>query len=320
MKKGMFAAIGLLAVLALSALLLIDRPASTTLAGAAGWQNPTFQYGTVSFTVDEGPFALRSAFDRDKRWLYVAFPHEFSAPPTVVMGPPTINGVEAGVMRIKDVDHRGFYYQFDEWDYLDGHHGAEERVSWFAALPGEYHDGKIRVMEREIVDHEWHTIVYGNEFDGFWDEPPLLFTQVVTFNGTSAVTVRVRPYITEHIQAFQVRLQEEEGNDDTHAQERVHIIMFANTAHEDIRGGNPITVGTYPISDTVTAPDINFDNNNIILANLQTFNGADPATLRVSPDESNGGTVFHLQEEQSRDGETTHDNEELMAVLEIEVP
>ena len=55
----------------------------------------------------------------------------------VVLGPLSTNDAAQATTRVRNVTDTGFEFQIDEWDYLDGVHGAET-LSWLAVSEGTH--------------------------------------------------------------------------------------------------------------------------------------------------------------------------------------
>lgn len=237
-------------------------------------------------------------------WKAVAFEGNFDAPPVVVAGPPSYNGVQPTAVRIRNVTANGFEIQLDEWDYLDGPH-ATETVSYMAAPAGSADLGGLQVAAGRIGDlnHRWRAVPYGTSFA----QPPVVLTQQASDNGGQATTTRLRNVTAS---GFDVRLQEEEANDGAHAPEMVHFIAIQPgwSVLDDYRvgvgrTGNSLTHGWRSIQFPGT-----FENPHF-LAGMQTADGPDTATMRYR-ELSEYGVKVKVEEEKSRDPETGHTTED----------
>ncbi|MEP5374464.1 MAG: hypothetical protein ABJQ14_01600, partial [Hyphomicrobiales bacterium] len=134
----------------------------------------------------------------------------------------------------------------------------------------------------------------GISFDSAFDEGPIVIGQVASENGGDAVTDRISDVDQD---GFNVFLQEEEAADyaGKHMIEDFHWIAFEAGTHENFSASSVVANA----SGTV----VNFDDsyNGAVLADIQTFNGSDTASVRIS-DWAN----LLIQEEQSKDSEVNH--------------
>ena len=213
----------------------------------------------------------------------------------VVIGPATYNGGDPLTIRVRNVTETGFQLQIDEWDYLDGYH-VDELVSWMAVSAGthELEGGLTLTAGIATADHVTSTVDLGG-FAG----TPVVLAQVASVNGGQAVTPRVSGVTAD---GFRVELAEEEANDGWHAAEELHWIAAeagAGAALEVGATGNVIdhTGGSFAFADR--------DGETALLADMQTRNGGDPATLRFSEIGETDATVV-VVEESSGDDETWH--------------
>ncbi|MEM8961473.1 MAG: trypsin-like peptidase domain-containing protein [Acidobacteriota bacterium] len=225
----------------------------------------------------------------------------------VVMGPVSLEGSDPATIRLGNVSDTSFQHTLQEWDYLNGTHN-EETASWLALPDGASTIGGLDAEAGDVsVDEAWVTVSFAQTFSA----APVVLATVTTTNGTQAVAVRLRNVTSS---SFQIRLQEEEANDDNHAFETVHwVAMETGTATvngDDItvaRTVNVVTDGVYLIGNSVMNAPPPFDANNpVFLAEMQTFNGSDPATVRYVGFPLLSGFFVLIDEETSQDTETGH--------------
>ena len=250
-----------------------------------------FDSGTVVVDQKEGSVG----------WHNVEFSHAFDEAPVVVMGPPGYVGPDPCTMRIRSITANGFECQLDEWDYRDGYH-APETVGWLAVRSGRYTvDGSE--IEAFFVDNVteagFDSII---DFAAPFPSIPVVLSQTTTCNDPSAVTTRLKDITTS---SFRVRVQEEQAADGSHSAETVSIIALETGQTPGFATGisslnvnqdwRPVTFG-----DTYENP--------VLLGNIQTFQGPDPAALRYTSLTS-GGVDVKCEEEQSADSETEHADE-----------
>ena len=151
------------------------------------------------------------------------------------------------------------------------------------------------------INHNWTTVNFNQSFSA----APVVVAQVASFNGGQAVTTRVRNVSTT---SFQIRLQEEDGNDGTHVVERVDWV--AVEAGTSTFGGTKVVAGVTGNSVTDAWSTVGFSSvtNPVLVAEMQTFDGSDPAALRQRNLTSTSFQV-KVEEEQSGDVEVAHTTE-----------
>ena len=149
----------------------------------------------------------------------------------------------------------------------------------------------------ENVTQRWKTIQFPIDFPTV----PVVFTQVISTIDSSAVAVRMR---NTSIAQFELKLQEEEANDNIHGGEKVAWIAIEEGTN--VAGFN-MEVGRVSIDDTETT--INFANNYngkpAFFSNVQSTLESDPVITRCS-DLTATDIKLKLEEEISKDTETDH--------------
>jgi len=236
-------------------------------------------------------------------WHKVAFRQNYTNP-VLVMGPPSFGGSEPVTIRVRNVTASGFEFQLDEWNYLDGSHGFET-IGYLVFEAGDHTlDDGTRIQAGTVsVDHNFGSVSFPSAFAA----APAVLVQTSTRNGASAVTERLKSIAAA---GFEVRVQEEEGQDGDHAVETVGWIA--------VEEGAGTTDGLL-FEAAVTAQDVSEEDKNIVfsqafasapvfLASMQTFAGTDPCALRHKTLNKDGATVF-VEEEQSANDEVDHANE-----------
>ena len=221
--------------------------------------------------------------------------------PRVVMGPPSFAGAQPTTVRVRNVTASSFQHNLQEWDYLDGFH-VNESMGYLALDSGAQSLGSLDAEAGSVnINHNWTTVSFSQSFS----VAPVVIAQVATFAGSQAVTTRVRNVGTS---SFQIRLQEEEGNDGTHAVERVDWIAvepgtstFSGTKVVAGRTGNSVTDAWSTINFSAVADPV-------FLAEMQTFDGGDSAALRQR-NLSMTSVQVKVEEEQSANTEVAHTTE-----------
>ncbi len=216
----------------------------------------------------------------------------------------TSNGGDPFVLRVTDIqldgdgNATGFTFIIEEWEYLDGNHGATETINWLAVEEGVHTLPDGRIIEAGRVDSNPGSGNTPVSLNGGFTNPPVVLTSVMSENDTT--TVDSDPLnITSS--GFNIQLQEEEGQPDDHASESIGYIAIQGGSGADSGSANTGTTSSstnsIDLGDTFT--------NGITVAETQTINGPDPA--RVSIDGGNANSIdLSLQEEQSQGGETNH--------------
>lgn len=234
--------------------------------------------------------------------------------PVVLVGPPTHNGDQPTTVRTRNIGTsaygvRSFEFQLDEWEYLDNQSHITEKLSYgiFEAGTGTIGGANAEAGYRHDVDHTWTPVFFHPHV---FDTKPVLLTQCTSQNGDDPVTVRVTD-LTQY--GFMVRLQEEEANG-THLQERVDYLAIEPVQDDTVEAGTtgPVVTDSPPTTLLERRDGIfkGFDRPPDLLADMQTFNGRDPATARFTGWGPNSFGVF-IEEEASSDGETTHNAEDV---------
>jgi len=229
-------------------------------------------------------------------WHSVPFRNTYVRP-VVVAGPPTANGPGPTTLRIRNVTASGFEFQIDEWQYQDGGH-VTESVGFLVVEAGSHTllDGTRVTAGMTLADHEWKPIRFPQPFPG----APAVIATTTSDAGKTAVTERLRAVGPD---GFEVRLQEEQAADGWHTRERLSWIAL------EVGIGARQEVG-------VTAPEV--DHNGVVLplargfnsppamlGDLQSYRGADPASLRVTI-RSSSMLGIRTEEERSFDAEINH--------------
>ena len=127
---------------------------------------------------------------------------------------------------------------------------------------------------------------------------PVIFAQTVSNNDPSAVVVQLRNISTSQ---FEMRLKEEEANDNEH--EREDVAWFA-IEKGDHSGG--FEVDLMNVNQTLSNAAFTQSYTDVgLLTTSQTTYESDPVSVRVG-DLSSSGVSLQLQEEKSSEPETTH--------------
>ncbi len=218
----------------------------------------------------------------------------------------TNNGGNQFVLRITDqtLDADGnttaFTFIIEEWEFLDGPHPAFETINWLAIEEGVHTLPDGRIIEAGTVSAD-NTNSSVSLAGGFAD-PPVVLTSVMSENDTT--TVDSDP-LNITASGFNVRLQEEENEDGAHANETVGWIAIQ--AGGDGSSGTANAFGGVDENTDVLGLGATYTNG-VVLAETQTINGGDTATVVIDSQTATTVGVF-IEEETSQDAETGHVNE-----------
>jgi Bacterial TSP3 repeat/Fibronectin type III domain len=238
-------------------------------------------------------------------WSRVAFSQPF-VNPVVVATPLSTHGPQPATVRIRNVKATGFELRLQEWDYLDGSH-TTETVGYLVLEHGHHTlpDGTQLEAGRFTTNHT--TSFAAVPFQHPFATPPVVLTAVTTVNEATAVTGRLHNLART---GFAFRLQEQERNPQTHATETIAYIAWEPAAGSI--NGRPFEVARTPTVVTDQKHTLlfqtAFSDTPVLLADMQTTNGTDPATLRWA-NKDLAGVDVQVSEEQSADSELTHEAE-----------
>jgi hypothetical protein len=161
---------------------------------------------------------IMSGVSGNNDWRRLNFSGSYTDP-VVVMEMTTYNGGHPSHMRLRDVTASSVRYQIEEWDYLDQGH-ASETMGYVVMEQGRHTlaNGMQVQVGSARINHAWSQINIP-ALDGV----PVLLSQSQTYAGGQAVVTRQRNISAS---GFQIRLQEEEGNDGSHATETVGYLAI----------------------------------------------------------------------------------------------
>jgi hypothetical protein len=241
----------------------------------------------------------------DHNWRYVEFKNAY-VDPIVIAHSMSLNGSQPSVIRIRKVDQKGFEIQVQEWDYLDGQHKVEA-ASYLVMEKGSYTLADGTQVEAGQFDTN-KTGSFGRiRFNQAFQTTPVVMASVSSFNGPDAVTARLRNINTE---GFDFCMQEQEGNAQIHNMETIGYIAWKPSM--GTVDGLMFEVGK--TSDSVNHEFYtiqfaqNFATTPVFIANMQTSDGMDTASIRWQNEDAYAVEV-QIDEEQSNDSEVDHTTE-----------
>ncbi len=146
-----------------------------------------------------------------------------------------------------------------------------------------------------------------NTFEAPFARTPVVLATVTTSNEADAVTTRVRN-IDEH--GFEIGLQEQEANQQQHVPETIAYVAWepSSGAIEGMRYAAGLTADQVDHNPHTIAYSTIFNLPPVFLADMQTADGLDTSNLR-SRDKGATSIDVWIDEEQSRDSETSHTTE-----------
>ena len=245
-------------------------------------------------------------------WQLVEIVTAFSDP-VVVAGPASWEGHDPGVVEVRTVGASSFEVRFREWEYLDGAHVKPETVSFVvvergvSALPS----GALIEAGTATISGAAGVVPVSGGFGGV----PVVVSTVLADAEPSPV---VAPRLSDvSASGFTARLQEQESLAGSHGPEAVNWIAWSPGSDGGATDGFAWETQTVTATDAFTT--VSFAGTYqqaCVLADMNTFNGPDTATVRAD-NQSTTGIDLQVDEETSLDGETTHTTETL-AVLVID--
>ena len=267
--------------------------------------------GTMAVVAEAGSVSITQS--DPGAWTAVSFGRPFTDP-VVVAGPPTYNGTDPATVRVRNVTGTGFEVQVDEWDYLDGAHDVAEDVAWLVVEAGthQFADGRRLEAGRVTADGTFASVGFSAPFGS----PPAVLTQVTRADGFAAVAPRLQNVRGD---GFELTIQAQESSPGPVAADEVGWVAVSigsagpsGAVEAGTAGGAAYEVGltaaTMMETPSSTPFATGFGSVPVVVASLQTYNGADPSTLRRTALSASAFSVF-VEEEQSADGEVRHAGE-----------
>lgn len=222
----------------------------------------------------------------------------------------TNNGGNQFILRVTDQtldangDTTSFTFIIEEWEYHDGPHGATETINWLAVEKGVHTlpDGRVIEAGTNDISSSGQNTGGSVSFNGSFTDPPVVLTSVMSENDTTTVDSDPSNITAS---GFNLTLQEEEAEDGVHASETIGWIAIepggdATSGTANTHGGVNHNTDFLGLGATFT--------DSVVLAETQTINGGDTATVVIDSQSSSTVGVF-IEEEQSNDVETNHINE-----------
>jgi len=276
---------------------------SLTVSGACGSDSET-KTDYINVT-GGGPVVVGEigSFSHDQAdgntWYTVNLNHTYASP-VVIAKSLSFNGGNPSHLRVRNVTSSSFEWQIEEWEYLDGAHIAET-ISYMVIEAGRHQldDGTVIEAGTADVTNSWATVSFSQNFGA----TPALLSAVTTYNDPVAVVTRTRNLGTA---GFDIKVQEEEAQDQTHGTETVAWVAVEQGTGTDNglnyhagRTSNSVTHDWYTISLS------GFTSTPIFLCHDDTYDGGNTCGPRWQ-NLSSGSVEVKIEEEQSQDSEVNH--------------
>ncbi len=226
-------------------------------------------------------------------WTEVRFARPIPDP-VVVASASDQAGPDPFTLDIRGVTETGFEIRIDEWDHLDGRHGAET-VSWIAVT-----EGRHRLPDGRTIEAGATTLATpgGLRFAEIGLAPGFAAAPVVLAQPNSETdTATVARLDAVSPAGFRVSLQQQEAEPGAVAA-TLGWIAVEPGAGAGIAAGRLDGVTHAPAALVPEAP------GEVLVAALQTTAGPDPASLRI--ERSAAGARVAVAEERSADAEVRH--------------
>lgn len=165
-------------------------------------------------------------------------------------------------------------------------------------------DKKLVAGVSDMVSHNWKSVKFPRKFT----EKPLVFSQVISDEESSAVVVRMRNISKE---GFEMRLSEQEAADDLHLGEQVAwMAVEPGNLNDTTKLQANLITGVNSDYKTISFTPPYVGSSPVFIASVQTNNDKDPIAVRYA-DLSASSVNIRLEEETSKDIETVHGIENL---------
>lgn len=264
------------------------------------------------FSVTSGAFAVLEVgrVKVNSEWQTISFENAFSLSPVLVAKPAYHNCSGLGV-RLQNVTATGFQIKVERFD---GGSCNNALVTYMAVESGTHNIGTLK-LEADFITSG--SITGGNNSGsvvspafsaGFFTSTPVVLSSINTAIANSKVAVTRNLNVTTS--GFDVFMQEGEGETGGHGSETIGWIAIESGS--DTYEGETVEVGTVAnLTDSFKKITFasGFDNQPFFLADMQTSNESDTASLRLWSKKWN--YKVKVLEEKSGDTEIGHSGETL---------
>lgn len=232
-----------------------------------------------------GPLHVGTVTAINHLWQTVALPEVYQDP-IIIVGPPSLNGGDPGVIRIDNVTSNSFDIRYQEWLYLDSIHSRPETVSYLVMERGRYVMDDGSIWEIGTFPLGGTDVFQAQTFSAAFPSKPTLLLAAQTLVDSQPVTVRARDV---SVSGFTAGFFTEEASTDTeHDPEVVGYLAI----HSSVDSGTVTVDGLSARPYALLSSNINSQLSLVLAWNLIA------------------------QEERSADAETRH-GDESVAVLAL---
>ncbi|MEM9047894.1 MAG: G8 domain-containing protein [Pseudomonadota bacterium] len=212
----------------------------------------------------------------------------------VILGPVSFNGAQAAVAELRNVSDTGFEMRIAEWAAGSGYHQLEA-IGWMAASAGTHKlaDGTVVQAGTSSARND---VAASVSFGPGFDNAPIVFAQIATDRDGRTATTRIDAVDED---GFEVQMQEAEAANGRRPGEEIDwIAIDEESLFFDNAGTFSLDENWAKLRSGPSKPD------DVLLADMQSFNGADTAALRYQ--ERPNGFAMAVQEDRTEDNETGH--------------
>ena len=139
-------------------------------------------------------------------WHTVTLQKEFLNP-VVIVGPPTENGGDPCIVRIRNISSDSFDIHIQEWSYLDQWHLYED-VSYVVVEAGVHTLPDGSIWEAGTLKLSGNNKWVKKELDSVFAQPPMIFVSMQTMNDELPAALRLK-YVDN--ESFNISMQLEEA-------------------------------------------------------------------------------------------------------------
>ena len=244
----------------------------------------------------------------------VAFGSAFASTPTVVTQVQTTNGPDWVVTRTKDISTSGFSLSMQEEEAINNSGHAAEQIGWLAIDQGSSNDGDTAIVANtssRVFTNNLRSELFGTTFTS----APTLIGKLSSYFGADPANARISSVSQTEFSAL---IKEDQSRDAeiAHGAEEISSIALEGSSGL-LEGASYLQSNIVDFAELGNAvinsnwQAISFTKsyvNPVIVISDPSFNGADPATVRVR-NLSSTGVEIRIQEPNYKDG--AHGNEQV---------
>lgn len=226
--------------------------------------------------------------------------------PVVIAIPPTFNGSDDATVKVDNITSTSFDLRIEEPSNLDGTH-INETVHYIVVETGSFTFPGGTIIEAGTVssnDLSFQTV----NLTGAFPETPIIFTQVQT-NNSSTNFIKTRQRNPSNV-SFDAKLERAENINSVPPTDFETIGYVAVTSGVGIVDGVQIEAGGFTGNSSNTPHNFSvaFNAGNHVVTSIGTFNGGNPAGIRLNSLTATNLNVF-IEEDTTNDSEVWHVDE-----------